>query len=117
MHDIIIVAIVFGAVVTIVKAGLDHATRMKLIEKGLVGESGKPIDIRLHQNSEPSLKWGIVLVFVGVVLLVLEYLPTVFPEEVIFGAAMIAAGVALLFHYMVADFRTKRLREHQSMAQ
>lgn len=113
MHDIIIVAIVFGTVVTIVKAGLDHATRMKLIEKGMVGESGKPIDIRLSQSSDPSLKWGMVLVLVGGVLLVMELLPTVFSEEVIFGVALIAAGVAFLIHYVIADHRSKQLREHQ----
>lgn len=87
----------------VIKEMLEAKTRHRLIEKGMVDEKVK----HLFQSQPPrdtrlsSLKWGMILVGVGIAFLVGQFLPEEISEGVTVSSAVILAGLALLIFYGV----------------
>ncbi len=108
LFEMIPVLVIFPVIYYIVKATLEHSTRKKLIEKGIVNE-----DIRhLYANTETvslpsSLKWGIVLVLVGITTVILKAVGDV-SAEVAIGVILIAAGAGLIFFYALATSKANK---------
>lgn len=86
----------------VVKTISDNNVRRLLVEKGSVNEDLKYLFMNMGDLSLPaSLKWGIVLVAVGLAVIVGQFLPG--DEEVVTAATMfIFAGVGLLLYYGIA---------------
>ena len=107
--------IVFPVIAYIVKMSLDYATRKQMIEKGLVGEeAAKMFKTNAEVFLPSSLKWGLVLTFVGVVIVILQLLPTYVSCEVYFGVMLIAAGGAMLIYYGLATMKAKENKKNQN---
>lgn len=90
-----------------------HKERMAMIEKGVNPAELKPLpSVRPWQGSVLSnLKWGLLLVFCGIGLLVgqqLEYYFGFREESAVFGSILITGGLALIIFYFIA---TKKLKE------
>lgn len=108
--------IIFPTIYFIIKLSLEYATRNKLIEKGLAKEDLKHL---FRTNGKDrylsgSLKWGMVLLFVGLVMIVLKLLPFYLEGEIIFGAMLIAAGAGLLGYYFMAASRAKAEKQQNN---
>ncbi len=102
------VFVVFPVMAYIIKMALNHSTRKHLIEKGLVGDEAAKLFKTDSETFLPSsLKWGLVLTFVGVVIVILQILPTYVSSEVYFGVMLIAAGAAMLIYYGLASMKAK----------
>jgi len=83
-----------------------------MIEKGVnPAEFKSATPFRLWQGSVLSnLKWGLLLVFAGVGLLVgqqLEYYYGFHEESAVFGSILIAGGLALIIFYIIASKKLK----------
>ena len=82
---------------------MDYYTRKKLIEKGLAGE-----EVKKYFEAAPtrfftsSLKWGIVLTFIGIAMVVMRMADDYIPAETAIGIMLIAAGLGLLLYYFLA---------------
>ncbi len=109
------VFVIFPVIAYIVKMALNYATRKQMIEKGLVGEEAAKM---FKTDSEvflpSSLKWGLVLLFVGVVIVVLQVLPTYVSSEIYFGVMLMAAGVAMLIYYGLALMKEKENKNNKN---
>lgn len=102
--EVLIPAVVFGSIVLIIKIVTDARTRNKLIDQGMVDEKVKYLfakDIRLQRLS--SLKWGLVLVGIGLSLMITYAYPELFDDGGTFGLMFLFAGVAFLIYYAVAQ--------------
>jgi hypothetical protein len=94
-----------------------HKERMAMIEKGVSPADFKSAPLhpfRLWQGTVLSnLKWGLLLVFAGIGLLVgqqLEYYFGFHEENAVFGSILITGGLALIIFYFIA---TKKLKEQK----
>jgi len=85
----------------VIKMMLEAKTRHKLIEKGMVDEKIKLLFPKPPETHSASLKWGMVLLGVGVAFLVGQFLPEHISEGVTVSAAIIMAGLGLLIFYAV----------------
>ncbi|HHI02698.1 MAG: hypothetical protein DRP51_00260 [Candidatus Zixiibacteriota bacterium] len=107
--------VIFPVAAYIIKMSLDYFTRKHMIEKGLIGEEAAKM---FRTNSEvflpSSLKWGLVLTFVGVVIVILQILPVYVSSEVYFGVMLIAAGAAMLIYYGLASMKAKENKKNQN---
>jgi hypothetical protein len=107
--EILIPVVIFGSITLIIKIVLDHRVRQRLIDKNMLNENvkylkgGAPADSNLT-----SLKWGMVLVGVGLAFLVGQFAPREFEEEVILGCMFIMAGISLLAFYALAGRLQKK---------
>ncbi|HWR83067.1 MAG TPA: DUF6249 domain-containing protein [Candidatus Deferrimicrobium sp.] len=102
----VIPAIIFGAIVAVVKIISDTMTRHRLIAKGIIDEKVQHLFARDAQMQWlSSLKWGMVLVGIGLALLIGQLAEEYFSDESIVGLIFIFAGVAFLIYYGIAKQR------------
>ncbi|MDH3891062.1 MAG: hypothetical protein OEV49_08240 [candidate division Zixibacteria bacterium] len=102
MPEIVIVPAMFLACVAIVKIVSDARTRNRLIEKGLVEEGVKNLYPRQTSPALSNLKWGLVLLGVGLGAMV-SFFTDVVSEEGTLGLMCVLAGLAFLVYYAVAS--------------
>lgn len=113
--EIIVPVAFFGVTFLIIKAILDNRTKHKLIEKGLVDEKVKYLFAeKLDSQFLSSLKWGMVLIGLGLAVLVGELVQTERSEEITVGAMFVFSGLALLIHYGIANRVSKKAKGNGS---
>ncbi len=110
LTPVLILLVIFGSVIAIIRAVGDHRVKMRLLEKGPNDLPTGPIDFNFGNGLGASMKWGLVCLFVGLALFIMEMMPQYFEEEAVLGGMFIAAGVALLLYYFLADRKKKQLR-------
>lgn len=105
MHGDIIVPIgIFMVFAYVVKVLSDNRLRRMLIEKGQVNESVKYLFLgQVDKNVPNALKWGMVLIGIGVAILVGQLVPHYMMEEVTFGGMFLLAGLGLVLYYFIAN--------------
>jgi Domain of unknown function (DUF6249) len=112
--EIFIPAIIFGFFAYVIKILSDNRVRNRLIEKGLVDEKVKFLyhsDIRLKNFT--SIKWGMLLIALGLALLIGQLLPYDDHEELTMGLMFLFGGVAFLAYYFMA----KRMLDKNPVAE
>lgn len=100
------------AIVAIVKIVSDNKIKRLAIEKGLVGENLKYLYLERFERWVPgSLKWGIVLVSLGLALLVIRIYPGDISDELTVGSMFLFAGLGLIVYYFVANQIVKKAKQ------
>lgn len=103
-EDVLITAVVFAAIVAIIKIIAETVTRNRLIHQGLADEKARQLfarDAQLQRLS--SLKWGLVLVGVGLALLVGQLGEDYITDQSTFGLMFVFAGIAFFIYYGIAQ--------------
>jgi hypothetical protein len=102
----------FTATAVIVKIALDHRTRQKLIDKGMVDEKVKYL---YHETGEKralgALKWALVLIGIGLAVIVGQLVPERMMEEITAAGMFLLAGIGLLVYYIIASRVMKRHKD------
>ncbi len=112
MLPLIVMAIV---VPVIIKILTDSKTRRKLIEKGLVDENIKYLFQTKSRNyNGASLKWGMILIAVGLAIFVGQMSPLEMVPEVTIGCMLIFGGIALVLYYLVVGKKADKSKEENS---
>lgn len=116
MQEPLIVAIIFGSAIYVIKTISDNRIRRRLIESGQVDEKIKYLYFTA-QNADPayfsSVKWGLILIALGLALFLQQFLPYRFDDELTFGMMFLLAGIAFIVYYFLA----KKHATHQQAAQ
>jgi len=102
-------------VLELVRVINENRLRQKLIEKGLVDEKAKLLfEARPLAQSVSSLKWGLVLVAMGLAFLFIfalrHWVPTEFRGEMTAGAVFFMAGLGMVVYYLIARGQEKKDR-------
>lgn len=95
----------FGAsVYYFTKVMTDYVLKKRMIEKGYVSEEAQSI-FRQQKESEDkyaSLKWGLIIFFSGLSLVLLEFIPTRGDSPLPYGLfAVFVSGGFLLYYFLV----------------
>ena len=111
----IVLFIVFGWIIKIIS---DNRVRQKLIEQGLVDEKVKNLypDREVSQRLS-SLKWGLVLVGIGLAILLGQLFNPEISDEMTVSGMFLFAGLGFLIYYIVAKKyyeQSKRQTENNS---
>ena len=102
----IVLFIVFGAIVKIVS---DNKVRRLAIEKGMINENIKYLYLDKFEARVPSsLKWGMVLIGIGLALTIGQLLPSRISETVTVGFMFLLAGLALVVYYFIGRRMLKK---------
>ena len=108
LDDVLIVAIIFFSIVGVVKVISDNRLRQKLIDKGQLDENVKYLYSSSTHQTLSSLKWGFVLIGLGLALLLGQLVPSDVKDEVIIGGMFILAGLGLLVFYHLSKQLVKK---------
>ena len=105
----------FIAIAFIVKSISDNRTRRVAIEKGMLNEDLKYLFYDKFEYHLPSaLKWGIILIGVGMAVFVGRIFPYDIIEEVTIGIMLIFAGCGLILYYFIANRMVKKNKLEKS---
>jgi hypothetical protein len=102
VEPVFILGIIFFAVVSLVKIVSDNRIRRKLIESGAIDEKVKHLyNFRSECAAPASLKWGMVMIGIGLAFLIGQLVPHM-EGEITVACMFIFAGLALLIFYFIA---------------
>ena len=111
LSEVLIPISIFGSFALIIKIILDYRTKRLLIERGEMDARAKGFfaqDVEAQRLS--SLKWGLVLVGLGLALLLSYLNPDLFDDGGTFGLMLLFAGIGFLVYFGLAQ---KMLRSRQ----
>ncbi|MEJ2634317.1 MAG: hypothetical protein P8184_03370 [Calditrichia bacterium] len=100
--DFIIPVTLFLVIGWIIKVLSDNRLRQRLIEKGEIDENIKQLVVGTGHAQLSSLKWGLVLIGLGLALFIGEMFPQDINEGVTVGGMFLFAGIGFLVYYFVA---------------
>ncbi len=102
LHDVLIPSVFLFTLVAIVKIVSDNKIRRRLIEKDLVNENLQYLYAQQTEYRLPSsLKWGFVLVGIGLAFIIGLFMPKSINDEVTIACMFIFAGFGFLLYYFV----------------
>jgi len=115
MEEALIVGIVFFSIVAIVKIIADATTRRRVLDKAATDPEAAQ---RLYGHPEllnlSSLKWGMVLVGIGLAWLISRWMPyRYWHDETVFGLMFLLAGVGMLVYYPIAQRKIKKIEQKE----
>jgi hypothetical protein len=93
----------FVTLILLVKIISDNKIRHKLIDKGMVDEKVKYLyPTRIDYSIPSALKWGMVLIGLGLAFLIGRLVPTEYTGEVTVGGMFFFGGLGLVIYYFIA---------------
>ena len=113
LAPVLILSVIGIFTLELVKVVLENRLRQKLIEKGLVDEKAKLLfESRPLAQSLSSLKWGMVLIAMGLAFLITfglhRWVPADIRGEMTAGAVFFMAGLGMIAYYAIARGREKK---------
>ena len=80
----------------------DYILKKKMIEKGFVNEDTQAIFKRhTEENKYASLKWGLIILFAGISLVLLEYIPYDRESPLPYGIFTVSVSLGFLIYYFL----------------
>jgi hypothetical protein len=106
----------FVASAFIVRIIFDYKIRAKLIEKGMVDENVKYLYAqRPETQSLSSLKWGIILIAVGLPVFIgrvvmIQTVPPDTADAITIGGMLVCSGLGLCLYYLIASRKMRKIK-------
>jgi hypothetical protein len=107
LAPVFILGVIGYFILELVRVISENRLRHKLIDKGMVDEKVKLLfESRPLARFDSSLKWGIVLIAVGLAFLfaygIYNWVPSVIRGEITAGAVFFMAGLGMVVYYFIA---------------
>jgi len=112
LHDVLMPIAIFsglgGSVYFFAKVMTDYILKKKMIEKGFVNDDTQAIFKQHTENNKyPSLKWGLITLFAGISLIIMEFIP-VRPESPLpYGLFAVSVSLGFLIYYFLVKRESK----------
>ncbi len=103
MEELIpIVAIisVFGSTILFVTVLTNYSLKKKLIEKNMVNEETANM-FKSMTSKQNSLKWGLIILFAGLGLIIIEQLPYDEDSPLPYGVEAVCISLGFLLYYFL----------------
>jgi len=114
MEEALIVGIVFASIVAIVKIIADATNRRRILEKSVADiEVAKALHCHPELANLSSLKWGMVLVGIGLAWIISRWMPYYWHDETVFGLMFLLAGIGMLVYYPIAQSKIKKIEQEE----
>jgi hypothetical protein len=106
----VIVPAIMGAFFLIIQAILNHRIKVKLINAGHVDDSSaKLLNNSITSLKFDTLKWGLILLFGGIGLILLQYIPYNENSPLPFGVEAVCLAIGFLAYYFVTRNDVKQV--------
>lgn len=93
-----------GSIYFFTKVMTDYILKKKMIDKGYVNEDTQAL-FKQHKaeadNRFSSLKWGLIMLFAGLSLVVIEYVPHGPESPLPYGLFAVAVSLGFLIYYFL----------------
>ena len=113
---VLIVLVIFSTAAFVIKVISDNRIRRRIVESGQVDEKIKFLYFNTAKRQiEPfsSVKWGMVLVAIGLALLLGQMFPYDITETMTIGFMFLFAGIAFLIYYFIQKGKSEPEAEEE----
>jgi hypothetical protein len=103
----------FGSVIYFfTKVMTDYILKKKMIDKGFVNDDTQAIfkQQQTGENKFASLKWGLIIFFAGLSLIIMEFIPTDPQSPLPYGLFALSVSLGFLIYYFLIK---KELNENK----
>ena len=84
------------------KVMTDYILKKKMIDKGFVNEDTQAIFKQYKaENKTAALKWGLIIFFAGLALIIMEYIPTGPESPLPYGLFAVSVSLGFLIYYFL----------------
>lgn len=91
-----------GSMILFTRTITDYILKRKMIEKGFVNDDTQAIFKRhTEENKYGSLKWGLIIFFAGLSLIVMEYVPYDAQSPLPYGLFALFVSLGFLIYYFL----------------
>lgn len=107
MTQVLVPLIVFSSITAVIialtKFLTDYRLKKQLIEKGYVDKEAQFLFSKRESSGSrlASLKWGLILFFGGLSLVVMEYLPAEHDSPLPYGLFSLSVALGFLIYYFI----------------
>lgn len=106
LRDVLMPLVVLGSIgttmVLFTRTISDYILKKKMIEKGFVNEDTQAIFKRnTDENKYSSLKWGLIILFAGLSLVVMEYIQYDSQSPLPYGLFAVFVSIGFLIYYFI----------------
>jgi hypothetical protein len=99
---IVAIISVFGSVILFVNALTNYSLKKKLIDKDMVNEDTANM-FRSKTSKQNSLKWGLIVLFGGIGLIIIDSMGLDGDEAMPYGIEAVSIAVGFLAYYFVVN--------------
>jgi hypothetical protein len=94
----------FGAAVYLfTKVMTDFSLKKRMIDKGFVNDDTQAIfKQQVTDNKSSSLKWGLIIFFGGLAMIIMEYIPAGPESPLPYGVFALSVSVGFLIYYYMS---------------
>lgn len=91
-----------GSIILFARTITDYILKKKMIEKGFVNEDSQAL-FKKHseENKYASLKWGLLVFFAGLSLIIMEYIDFNSRSPLPYGLFAVSVSLGFLIYYFV----------------
>ena len=91
-----------GAIYFFTRVMTDYILKKRMIEKGFVNDDTQAI-FKQHtsDNRYSSLKWGLIIFFAGLALVMMEFIPTGPESPLPYGLFALSVSLGFLIYYFI----------------
>lgn len=91
-----------GSIFFFTKIMTDYILKKKMIDKGFVNEDTQAIFKKhVDENKYSALKWGLIILFGGLALMIMEFIPTSPESPLPYGMLAFFISLGFLIYYFV----------------
>jgi len=113
LRDVLMPLVILGtigsAMVLFTRTITDYILKKKMIEKGFVNEDTQAIFKRnTDENKYSTLKWGLIIFFAGISLVLLEYIPYDSESPLPYGLFTVSVSLGFLIYYFLVNKKPGR---------
>ncbi len=87
----------------------DYILKKKMIDKGYVNEDTQAIFRKqmTSENKTSALKWGLIMFFAGLSMIIMEYIPTGPESPLPYGLFFVSVSLGFLLYYFMVKQENK----------
>lgn len=109
LMPLVIIGSFGGTIYYFTKVMTDYILKKRMIEKGFVNEDTQAI-FKQHTNDGrfSSLKWGLIIFFAGLSLIIMEFIPTGPESPLPYGLFTLSVSLGFLIYYYLLKKETNK---------
>lgn len=109
LEPVLVVGVVFFTIAYIIETILKYRLRSRIVSSGLTDEKLiKGLFASKVDNKYSSLKWGLILLFAGIGLVVLEFIQYDYESPLPYGVEGTFVAIGFLVYFFFVNSRTDR---------
>ncbi len=97
---IVAIISVFGSLILFVSTLTNYSLKKRLIEKDMVNEETANI-FKSMTSKQNALKWGLIVLFAGIGLIIIDYLRLDGDEAMPYGIEAVCVALGFLLYYFI----------------